>query len=78
MFRFYCYYDKNGTPLRLNSEAFTSQAECQAVLDILLDTPQFTGGGVEQRTDRFGWVLADDIESAMIAARRAEIDALIL
>lgn len=75
MFRFYAYYSKHNDPtnaIALRSERFENRDLCQIALDDLLAVPGFTGGGIEQHAGPMGWVLADDVESLQIIARRTE------
>ena len=76
MFRFYAYYSKTNDPTAstaLRSERFTDQAECQGMLDHMLAVEGFTGGGIEQHVAGIGWVLADELDTAIIAKDRKSV-----
>ena len=64
MFRAYAYFsptanrhDENAVPMR--SAAVPTFANADAVLQSLLVTPHFIGGGIEGRVGT-GWVVCDD------------------
>lgn len=75
MFRFYCYFNKHNdatAAIALRSERFNDRGLCQIALDDVLAAPGMTGGGIEQHVPGIGWVLADDVETAVICNRRNE------
>lgn len=77
MFRAYCYlstgFAEFGLGLtRLTSEPTETQETADRVLAQLQTLPGVSGGSIEQNVPGIGWVLAEEVESAVIGLRRAE------
>jgi hypothetical protein len=77
MFRAYAYFSKSHNPVEsiaFRSEPFETKKLCEQTLECILATAGFTGGGIEQLVPGIGWVLDDDVETAVICSRRNESD----
>ena len=80
MFRAYCYlstgFAEFGLGLtRLTAEPCETQETADRVLAQLQTFPGVSGGSIEQNVPGIGWVLAEEVESAVIGARRAASEA---
>lgn len=77
MFRLKLYWNDIGdaeNALTLTTEAFRDQDTAHATLEQLQASwgKSLTGSATEQHVPGIGWVLADEIETVQIIARRRE------
>ncbi len=76
MFRVKFYYQIGllaDNTVTLTSETRDTHAEADELFDQLrATTGQITGGHVEQHVPGIGWVIADEVETVQILARRRE------
>lgn len=72
MFRAYAFLQVSLLSVRLTSESYPDYDTADAVLHSMVHLPDVTGGDIEQHVPGIGWVIAEDVESAVICARRNE------
>ncbi len=72
MFRAYSYLTlDDGGIHRLNGPEVETYEQADAIFTGMVEKLN-NGGGIEQHVPGIGWVLADDVETAQIIARRRE------
>ena len=69
MFRAYAYFEVNNLAIRMTSEAFAAASTADEVLAGMVERGA-TGGDIEQEVHGIGWVLATEVESAVIIRNR--------